>query len=117
MLCAEVQSMRKFEEWLARERLRKAQEKAENQDLEKAAQAQVDRPRDRWCIGSGEIEENEGKCCTNRTHHEWHWCKSSRLQVTCGSIHLEAYRVLVLCGCSDNGRSETYVRETGRNRW
>lgn len=57
MLCAEVPSLRNFEEWLAIERRRKAQEKAENQDLEEAAQAQVDRPRKRWCIGSGESEE------------------------------------------------------------
>lgn len=59
--------MRHFEKWLSEERLLKAQEKAESQDLEEAAQAQVGRPRERWCIGSGESEENTGKCCTNRT--------------------------------------------------
>lgn len=58
MLCAEVLSMRHFEAWLIGERRRKAQEKAESQDLEEAAQAQVDRPRKRWCMGSGESEEN-----------------------------------------------------------
>lgn len=69
MLRADVPSMRHFEKWLSEERHLKAQEKAESQDLEEAAQAQVDRPRERWCIGSGEREENTGKCCTNRTQH------------------------------------------------
>lgn len=51
--------MRSFEEWLAGERYRKAQEEAESKHLQEAAKAQVDRPRQRACIGSGECEENE----------------------------------------------------------
>lgn len=59
MLCAEISSLRSFEEWLAGERRRKAQEMAESKELEEAAMAQVGRPRQRWCIGSGECEERK----------------------------------------------------------
>lgn len=58
MLCAELLSLRSFEEWLAGERRRKAQETAESEELEEAAMAQVGRPRQRWCIGSGEFKES-----------------------------------------------------------
>lgn len=56
MLRPHVSSMRHLEEWFATERRMKAQVEAEARDLEKAAKAQVDRPRQRWCIGSGESE-------------------------------------------------------------
>lgn len=56
MLCSEMLSLRSFEEWLAGERRRRAQEMAESKELEEAAMAQVGRPRQRWCIGSGESE-------------------------------------------------------------
>eukprot|EP00903_Cladosiphon_okamuranus_P016857 g15545.t1 len=52
MLCAEMLSLRSFEDWLAGERRRRAQETAESKELEEAAMAQVGRPRQRWCIGS-----------------------------------------------------------------
>lgn len=54
MLRSHVTPMRPLDEWLATERRRKAREEAEAKDLEAAAKAQVDRPRQRWCIGSGE---------------------------------------------------------------
>lgn len=56
MLHSEVFSLRPLEDWLILERRRKAQEEAEMRDLETAALAQVDRPRQRFCIGSGECE-------------------------------------------------------------
>lgn len=54
MLRSKVLSLRPLEEWLAAERRRKAQEAAETKDLEADANAQVNRVRQRWCIGSGE---------------------------------------------------------------
>lgn len=53
MLHTKVLSLKPFEGWLVSERHRKAQEEAESKDLEADAVAQVDRLRERWCIGSG----------------------------------------------------------------
>lgn len=46
-------SLLPLDDWLAGERKRKSQEEAETKELEAAAKAQVGRPRQRWCIGSG----------------------------------------------------------------
>lgn len=47
-------SLRPLEEWVAAERRRKVQEDREMAELEAEGKAQVARPRQRWCIGSGE---------------------------------------------------------------
>lgn len=68
MLCSEMLSLRSFEEWLAGERRRRAQEMAESKELDEAAGAQVGRPRQRWCIGSGECKlprYEDNTCATN----------------------------------------------------
>lgn len=46
-------SLLPLDDWVAAKRRRKAQEEAEMKELDAAAQAQVGRPRQRWCIGSG----------------------------------------------------------------
>lgn len=66
MLRAQIESLRPFEDWLASERHRKAEEEAESKDLEAAALAQVDRPRQRWCIGSGEFKREGDTTAVNR---------------------------------------------------
>lgn len=52
MLRAEGLSLRPLEDWVAAERRRQAQEAAEMKDLEADAKAQINRTRQRWCIGS-----------------------------------------------------------------
>lgn len=54
MLRVQQLSMLPLEGWITAERKRKAQEEADTKELEAAAKAQVGRPRQRWCIGSGE---------------------------------------------------------------
>ena len=53
MLRNEVLSLRPLEDWLTAERTRISLEAAEAKDLETDAEAQVNRPRQRWCLGSG----------------------------------------------------------------
>lgn len=54
MLRSHELGLRPLEDWLAAERRRKAQEEREIAEIEADALAQVARPRERWCIGSGE---------------------------------------------------------------
>lgn len=53
LLRAQQLSLLPLDDWVAAERKRKAKEEAETRELEAAAQVQVGRPRQRWCIGSG----------------------------------------------------------------
>lgn len=63
MLRGKLMSLRPLEQWLGAERRRKVQEEAESKDLQADALAQVQRSRQRWCIGSGER-------CRTRNHKD-----------------------------------------------
>lgn len=65
MLHSQKLSLQPLEDWANAERRRRAQEEAENKELDRAATAQVGRPRKRWCLGSGECDK-DGEACNNR---------------------------------------------------